>query len=106
MILYRFWNCFVFFAFMKIHLRLIAILGVICLSPFVYAQKNGSYVILSQGDTLHGKIRMDVSGHIKLKNDDGGESIRYRPDELIGYYSGRRDKVFITINPEDDNHGP
>jgi hypothetical protein len=76
------------------------------LSPIVKAQKNDSYVVLISEDTLYGKIKTDVSGHVKLKMGGGGETMKYRQDELIGYYDGKKNKVFITINPEDDNHGP
>ena len=91
---------------MKIRLTILFILGMFYLSPIVKAQKNDSYVVLISEDTLYGKIKTDVSGHVKLKMGDGGETMKYRQDELIGYYDGKKNKVFITINPEDDNHGP
>jgi len=34
------------------------------------AQSNVSYVVLNQGDTLYGKVSTDISGHIKLKEQD------------------------------------
>jgi len=91
---------------MKIRLIILAIFTVIYISPVVYAQKNASYIVLSHSDTLYGKIKTDVSGHVKFKMGDNGEKIKYRPSELIGYYNGKKDKVFITIDPKDDNHGP
>jgi hypothetical protein len=91
---------------MKISLTILAIFAAIYVSPLIYAQKNASYIVLSPGDTLYGKIKTDFSGHVKFKMGDNGETIKYRPDELIGYYDGKKDKVFITIDPEDDNHGP
>ena len=91
---------------MKIRLTILAIFTVIYISPVVYAQESASYIVLSHGDTLYGKIKTDISGHVKIKMRDNGEKIKYRPNELIGYYEGKKDKVFICIDPEDDNHGP
>lgn len=91
---------------MKIHLAILTLFGIICISPIVKAQKNDSYIVLTSEDTLHGKIKTDVSGRVKLKVVDGGGTIKYKQDELIGYYDAKKDMVFITINPEDDNHGP
>jgi hypothetical protein len=91
---------------MKIRLTILTIFGIIYLSPIVKAQKKDSYIVLNSKDTLYGKIKTDVSGRVKLKVSDGGETIKYQQDELIGYYDGKKDKVYITINPEDDNHGP
>lgn len=91
---------------MKIHLAILTLFGIIYLLPIAQAQKKDSYIVLTSKDTLYGKIKTDVSGRVKLKVSDGGETIKYQQDELIGYYDARKDKVFITINPEDDNHGP
>ncbi|MGD9327807.1 MAG: hypothetical protein PVH48_02505 [Cyclobacteriaceae bacterium] len=91
---------------MKIHLAILTLFGIICISPIVKAQQKDSYLVLTSEDTLYGKIKTDVSGRVKLKVVDGGGTIKYKQDELIGYYDARKDMVFITINPEDDNHGP
>ena len=91
---------------MKIHLAILTLFGIIFISPLVKAQQKYSYLVLTSEDTLYGKIKTDVSGRVKLKVVDGGGTIKYKQDELIGYYDARKDMVFITINPEDDNHGP
>ena len=91
---------------MKIHLAILTLFGIIFISPIVKAQQKDSYLVLTSEDTLYGKIKTDVSGRVKLKVVDGGGTIKYKQDELTGYYDARKDKVFITINPEDDNHGP
>jgi hypothetical protein len=65
-----------------------------------------SYIILTYGDTLYGKVKTDISGHVKFKDQQEAESVKYRPDELTGYYVGKNGKTFITINPDDDAHGP
>ena len=91
---------------MKIRSIILIILGIIYISPTVKAQKKDSYIVLTTGDTLYEKIKTDVSGHVKLKMGDGGETLKYQQDELTGYYDRKKDKIFITINPEDDNHGP
>jgi hypothetical protein len=69
-------------------------------------KKGTSYIILSYGDTLYGKVRIDISGHVKFKDIHGGETVKYRPDELFGYYTGKKGRMYITIDPEDDGHGP
>lgn len=91
---------------MKTCIIVLFISGALYLSPIVNAQKKASYIILTSEDTLYGKTKTDVSGHVKFKADDGGKTVKYAQVELIGYYDGKKDKVFITINPEDDNHGP
>jgi hypothetical protein len=70
------------------------------------SNKNTSYIILSYGDTLYGKVTTSVSGHVKFKDLHGSETMKYGPTELIGYYAGKNKKTYITINPDDDNHGP
>jgi hypothetical protein len=69
-------------------------------------ENNVSYIVLSYGDTLYGKVKTDISGHVKFKDLQGAETVKYRPEELIGYYSGKNKKTFITIDPDDDAHGP
>jgi hypothetical protein len=69
-------------------------------------KKVPSYIILLYGDTLYGNVKTDVSGHVKFKNGESSRTEKYRQDELIGYYSGKKNQTFITINPDDDNHGP
>ena len=91
---------------MKLRLSILIILGIIYILPIAKAQKKNSYIVLTTEDTLYGKIKTDVSGHVKLKMEVGGETIKYQQDELIGYYDGKKDKVFITIDPDDDNPGP
>ena len=55
---------------------------------------------------MYGKVRIDISGHVKFKDVHGGETIKYRSDELFGYFNGKNKKTFITIDPDDDGHGP
>lgn len=71
-----------------------------------HIKNDASYIILLYGDTLYGKISTDVSGHVKFKHIQGSETEKYKPDELIGYFLAKKGQTFITINPDDDNHGP
>lgn len=48
------------------------------------AQSNVSFVVLYQGDTLYGKVSTDISGHIKRKEKEGGETIKFSQNKKTG----------------------
>lgn len=68
--------------------------------------QNSSYILLLSEDRLYGKISVDIKGHVVLKNKADKTKEKYTPSEIIGYYDAKKGNDYVTINPEDDNHGP